>query len=178
MPISDLPVSVRASPSHLELEAREEGHERHGQMLLIDEERLSSAQPLSSILVLLYCLCSSQEPCRRSCHPSSMICRGQRIAGEGTKGILLPGCSRQVLMQLKLLWKNNLYGGIIKRLAAVCFIGKKKRITKSQRKFTVWGAWQCLQIPIHAILLQPNINSAFLLTILHSCLGAYPTVIH
>lgn len=32
LPISDLPVSVQASPSHLELEAREEGHERYGQI--------------------------------------------------------------------------------------------------------------------------------------------------
>jgi hypothetical protein len=31
LPIFDLPVSVYASQSHLELEAREDGRERHGQ---------------------------------------------------------------------------------------------------------------------------------------------------
>lgn len=56
MPISDLPVSVHTSRSHLELEARKEGHERHGQILMIDEEeKLSSAivlHPCTAVLLM------------------------------------------------------------------------------------------------------------------------------
>lgn len=107
---------------------------------------------------LLCCLRNSQEPCRHSCHASSMICRGQRIAVEGRRGMLLPACRLQPAgVEALVRTKKNLHGGILKRLLVVCFNGGKK---EQRRKLTVWGAWQCLEIPIHAILVSPDINSA------------------
>jgi len=107
---------------------------------------------------LLCCLRNSQEPCRHSCHASSMICRGQRIAVEGRRGMLLPACRLQPAgVEALVRTKKNLHGDILKRLLVVCFNGGKK---EQRRKLTVWGAWQCLEIPIHAILVSPDINSA------------------
>jgi len=123
---------------------------------------------------LLCCLRNSQEPCRHSCHASSMICRGQRIAVEGRRGMLLPACRLQPAgVEALVRTKKNLHGGILKRLLLVCFNGEKKNNEESLLYVARGSVWKSLSMLF--LSHQTSILQLFLLlTILHSypCLGA------
>jgi hypothetical protein len=104
-----------------------------------------------------------------------MICRGQRIAVEGRRGMLLPACRLQPAgVEALVRTKKNLHGGILKRLLVVCFNGGKKKNNEESLLYGARGSvWKSLSMLF--LSHQTSILQLFLLlTILHSypCLGA------
>lgn len=182
MPISDLPVSVHASPglpafrNWTSQGKKTAGYTRHGQIQTDGRPGgAAAAQQLvialhPTIRELLRCSRDSQDPCRHSCHASpSMICSGQRTAAEGRRGVPLLACSsRQVLMQRKALVraKNNLHGGILKTLPVVRFNDRKKEKNRERLLYGARGdVWKSLSMPF--LSHQTSILQLFLvLTIL------------